>query len=657
MKQDDDDDLVRPFLTKHIPVANNTQRLNGPAIHSYCYRHNPDIKCNKDADQQRMCSIQTSIDKLPSSDQKAISNVWSVFSAAPNSQRILILQGILSQCCFHQLSFLSSEVKELVKIDFIGTLPVELSLKILCYLDCASLCNAAQVSRTWKRLADDDRVWHHLCKQHIDRKCPNCGWGLPLLYMKRARSGKYSSKNHKDDKMKITPVKEEEKGVGEEEEEEEEEEEDHQAKITPVGTDAPVITNVPSDICSSSSKLPSLKRPAPNSSKDLIKPPVAKRPRTRPWKSVYSERYKVERNWRKGIFKIKRFEGHSDGILCLQFNHKILITGSYDCTVKVWDLKTCKVIRTLVGHTRGVKTLVFDDKKVITGSLDGTIMVWNLATGTSLSTYRGHSDGIMSVDMLGKTIVSGSADKTIKIWNVETRTCHTLRGHTDWVNSVKIHGPSKTIISASDDCTIRIWSLENNSCLKVFSGPNGHIGQVQCALPLTIHDTIVEDENSDEETESPENRAAHNDTPRTNNVVASTAIASVENSSNLVNSQINGALPSHILSCGLDNQIKLWDVNSGRCIRTQFGHVEGVWSVSADTFRIVSGSHDKLVKVWDLQSGKCIHTFGGQHKASVSCVKLTDSRFAAGDESGMVKMYCFDDLEDDEVWMGNEPQS
>ena len=80
------------------------------------------------------------------------------------------------------MSFISQEVSSLIKIDFISTLPQEISLKILCYLDCRSLCNAAQVSRKWKSLADDDRVWHYMCQQHIDRKCPNCGWGLPDAY-------------------------------------------------------------------------------------------------------------------------------------------------------------------------------------------------------------------------------------------------------------------------------------------------------------------------------------------------------------------------------------------------------------------------------------------------------------------------------------------
>ena len=82
------------------------------------------------------------------------------------------------------------------------------------------------------------------------------------------------------------------------------------------------------------------------------------------------------------------------------------------------------------------------------------------------------------------------------------------------------------------------------------------------------------------------------------------------------------------------------DVATGKCIRTQFGHIEGVWSIAADTFRIISGAHDRLIKVWDLQNGKCLHTFS--NNLSVSCVGLSDSRFVAGLENGEVKMYCFD---------------
>ncbi|EXX79567.1 Met30p [Rhizophagus irregularis DAOM 197198w] len=71
--------------------------------------------------------------------------------------------------------------------------------------------------------------------------------------------------------------------------------------------------------------------------------------KTRPWKEVYSERLVVERNWRKGRYTVRSIKGHTDGILCLQFNEEYnrLITGSLDKTVRVWNLDTGELIHVL----------------------------------------------------------------------------------------------------------------------------------------------------------------------------------------------------------------------------------------------------------------------------------------------------------------------
>ncbi|CAI4390143.1 BDC_1c_G0027000.mRNA.1.CDS.1 [Saccharomyces cerevisiae] len=544
----------------------------------FCYRHNPDIQfspthtaCYKQ-DLKRTQEINANIAKLPLQEQSDIHHIISKYSNSNDKIRKLILDGILSTSCFPQLSYISSLVTHMIKIDFISILPQELSLKILSYLDCQSLCNATRVCRKWQKLADDDRVWYHMCEQHIDRKCPNCGWGLPLLHMKRARI---------------------------------------QQNSTGSSSNADMQTQT-----------------------------------TRPWKVIYRERFKVESNWRKGHCRIQEFKGHMDGVLTLQFNYRLLFTGSYDSTIGIWDLFTGKLIRRLSGHSDGVKTLYFDDRKLITGSLDKTIRVWNYITGECISTYRGHSDSVLSVDSYQKVIVSGSADKTVKVWHVESRTCYTLRGHTEWVNCVKLHPKSFSCFSCSDDTTIRMWDIRTNSCLKVF---RGHVGQVQKIIPLTIKDV--------------ENLATDNTSDGSSSQDDPTMTDGADESDTPSNEQEtvldeNIPYPTHLLSCGLDNTIKLWDVKTGKCIRTQFGHVEGVWDIAADNFRIISGSHDGSIKVWDLQSGKCMHTFNGrrlqretQHTqtqslgdkvAPIACVCIGDSECFSGDEFGCVKMYKFD---------------
>ncbi|SCU77695.1 LAME_0A01948g1_1 [Lachancea meyersii CBS 8951] len=532
----------------------------------FCYRHNPDIQQSPthtacfQQDQQRRAALRSKIEKLEPEDQQLADSVLSSFLGCNDKIRRLVLEGVLTNCCFPQLSFMASEIRNLIKIDFISILPEEVSLKILGYLDCQSLCNATQVSRRWKQLADDDRVWYHMCQQHIDRKCPHCGWGLPLLHMKRAR---------------FIDTR------------------DSATKKAPTGG---------KDVASSAVPTKSAKK-------------------TRPWKTIYQERYKVESNWRKGNAHIQVFKGHMDGVLVLQFNYRLLFTASYDSTVAIWDLATGKLVRRLTGHRDGVKTLYFDDQKLITGSLDRTIRVWNYVTGACVSTYRGHSDSVLSVDSCKKIIVSGSADKTVKVWHVESRTCYTLRGHSEWVGCVKLHPSSFTCFSGSDDTTIRMWDIRSNTCIKIF---RGHVGQVQKVLPLTILDTdqLVVDPSSDAKS-----------TPAADEETSETGVTGVMDKSL--------TYPTHLLSCSLDNTIKLWEVRTGKCVRTHFGHLEGIWDIAADNFRIVSGAHDKTVKVWDLQSGKCIHTFDS-HKAPITCVGIGDSEFVSGDELGCVKLHRFD---------------
>ena len=126
-----------------------------------------------------------SLDALPLEDREAVNLIWSTFSSSPHPRREIILKGILTMCCFSQLSSLSEQLNLLIRLDPFSVLPREVALKVLSYLDAISLCRAAQVSRSWRQLADDDVLWRGICEQHIGQKCHKCGWGLPMLERRR----------------------------------------------------------------------------------------------------------------------------------------------------------------------------------------------------------------------------------------------------------------------------------------------------------------------------------------------------------------------------------------------------------------------------------------------------------------------------------------
>ncbi|CAG8956067.1 hypothetical protein HYFRA_00011850 [Hymenoscyphus fraxineus] len=625
---------VAPFLARHIPESyapqgtqskrkdiSDKDALRKNPNTKYCYRHRPDSKCRRTADEPTMENLQRDLATLTHADQQGISHVWSLFSAAPAKQRNLMLQGILAQCCFPQLSYLSTTVRDLIRIDFISALPSEISFKILCYLDTTSLCKAAQVSQKWRLLADDDVVWHKMCEQHIDRKCQKCGWGLPLLERKLLRDWKRqqqlrgTGRGLNEWSPRLTPVPDQNP-------------ETDLVKVAPLnGCGKRTASIFGSDNLSPTSPETG-KRQRLNTEDSVIE-----KPKFRPWKDVYKDRFRVGTNWKYGRYSTKIFQGHTNGVMCLQFDDNMLATGSYDATIKIWDIETGKCLRTLVGHTSGVRTLQFDDTKLISGSLDHTVRVWNWRTGECLSTMYGHTGGVIGVHFDGNILASGSVDKSIRIWNFENKQVFVLpggrNGHDNWVNSVKVDSASRTVFSASDDCTVRLWDLDTRQTIQLFEG---HVGQVQqvALMPPEYEPDDFEAEDDDAASSSGSTSDAGPSSPNSNT-----------NPSPFEDWPEERPRPArYIITGALDSTVRLWNVTTGKCLKTFFGHVEGVWAVAADTLRVVSGAEDRMVKVWDARTGKCEKTYTG-HAGAVTCIGLSDSKLITGGEDCEVRMQSF----------------
>lgn len=654
---------IREFMMRHVPSK-------AQSVTPYCNRHGPAVSHRRPPDEITLESVQKELDGLSTEDQEVIRDMWSVFGAAPGPLRSTMMKGLITQCCLPQLSLVSSMLPKLLKLDFITVLPPELGFQILGSLDTASLCAAAQVSKRWKSLADDDSIWSRMCQQHIDRKCDKCGWGLPLMEKKRIQETR-----------RRTQIRALSRGINA-----------WEPDITPVSTPPVHVPHTPESMVSSgyrtgdelstslgdhvagrtmrnlSASDPSINLNGKRVGCQLgpMKPDPMRSPFKRtgtdatsyfesqggkpPWKDVYRDRWKIGSNWKQGRYNLRTIRAHEEGVTCLFFDEMTLATGSYDCTIKLWNIATGKEIRTLTGHTDRIRALQFDSTKLISGSMDGVIKIWNWKTGCCVCTYPAHADGVIGLHLDGDLMASCSADETIKVWSFKTRAQFVLRGHAAWVNSVKLHVQSKTLFSASDDCTIKMWDLKTLTCIQTFVG---HIGQVQqvLILPPEFEPNEAFVQSMRGHLTPPHDESGSQDDPDEPCTVAEDFPLSSETQRlSLFHQQTVGAQapsesqrPGYILSGSLDNTIALWSVETGQCLIKFFGHVEGVWAMAADKLRVVSGAQDRTVKIWDARTGRCERTFAGGngHRAAVSCIGLGDDKVISGSEDGEVKIWGF----------------
>jgi hypothetical protein len=142
----------------------------------------------------------------------------------------------------------------------------------------------------------------------------------------------------------------------------------------------------------------------------------------------------------------------------------LLVSGSNDRKIKLWNLSQGNLLRTLHGHQQSVSTVAItpNGQILVSGSADQTLKLWDLETGKLLHTIKGHGGAINAVITSpdGRTIISGSDDHTIKLWDIDTGILlHTLTGHTQAVKDVVISPDGRMLVSGSADQTIKIWRV------------------------------------------------------------------------------------------------------------------------------------------------------------------------------------------------------
>ncbi|KAK9436549.1 F-box/WD-40 repeat-containing protein [Metarhizium brunneum] len=504
-------------------------------------------------------------------------------SALPVSVKKELTLALLDDLPTSAIAEIVQRLNPRLYIDFVQYLPAEICLKILGYLDPVSLVGVAQTCRAWYELALDRKLWERLyhlegwkavaseielCEGRVNVGLTSSIGHLHRIQNADGQTNKIRAILNEDEDQEMTGTSRSQDMVPE-----------------PVGIEGSSIFGTPGSSFSSNRQLMSLtggdvdmdisfassssaykgkgvdrscgpsdvvraKRKEPGGTPEPSLPPIL--PPDHPsasirstlwawdigsskyrinWKYLYNMRRRLESNWELGKYTTFQLphpqypeEGHQECVYTLQFDADYLVSGSRDQTMRIWNVRTRRLVRPpLIGHNGSVLCLQFDahpsEDIIVSGSSDSNVFIWKFSTGELIQQItKAHRESVLNVRFDKRILVTSSKDKTIKIFNrrplrfgelgygagesafsavgktikrygyepdlaqeLPVKEPYTmigrLEGHGAAVNAIQVR--DRTIVSVSGDRHIKVWDWPDQVCTQTIPAHDKGIACVE----------------------------------------------------------------------------------------------------------------------------------------------------------------------------------
>jgi uncharacterized protein (TIGR02996 family) len=164
--------------------------------------------------------------------------------------------------------------------------------------------------------------------------------------------------------------------------------------------------------------------------------------------------------------ELRRFEGHTGRVwdVALSPDGRQAASCGDESVIRVWDVASGEEERQIWGHDNYVVRVVFspDGTKLLSGAWDNTARLWRARNGEQIQVFVGHEGRVEGATFSpgGRRVLTGSLDKTVRLWEAATgKEVHRFEGHTAPVARVAISADGRFAASAGWDKTVRTWRL------------------------------------------------------------------------------------------------------------------------------------------------------------------------------------------------------